>query len=260
MKIALVSMNPKWEDKTLNRTLCREYLEIAAGQGADAVVFPEMTLTGFSMNTQAIAEDPDDSKTLRFFQSEAESKKLNIVFGMVLRGAQRATNNLILTARDGSTALNYAKIHPFTYSNENEFYAGGDQLGVADLDGVACGFSVCYDLRFPELYQALSKTCAAIFTIANWPAARADHWEALLKARAIENQAFMVGVNRTGRDGNGIDYVDSTFVFGPGGEKVAPEHSEGEIDFYSIDPQEVEALRKSFPVKQDRREKLYRSF
>ncbi len=260
MKLALVSMNPKWEDKAHNQALCRKSLELAGRQGADAIVFPEMTLTGFSMNTQGVAEDPDDSETLRFFQNEAEKGKINIVFGMVLRGGQKATNNLIVFSRDGAMALNYAKIHPFSFSNEDEFYAGGDQPGVADLDGVACGFAVCYDLRFPELYQALSKTCAAIFTIANWPAARADHWEALLKARAIENQAHIIGVNRKGRDGNAIEYVDSSFVFGPDGEKVAPEHSEGDVDFYEIDPEVVVALRESFPVKRDRREDLYRNF
>jgi predicted amidohydrolase len=115
-------------------------------------------------------------------------------------------------------------------------------------------------LRFPELYQELSKENLILLNIANWPKARVAHWRTLLNARAIENQSFMIGVNRSGVDGKGLDYEESSCVFSPLGEKTEPIEAKGVVKIYDLNLEEAIMYRKSFPVKSDRRNIIYREF
>ena len=259
MKIALVSLNQIWEDKKTNQVNCQEYIEKASELKADLIIFPEMTLTGFSMNTDQISESPDQSNTLDFFTMQSKKNSIAIAFGVVLRKDDRATNNLIILDKRGTLLANYAKIHPFSFSGENNYYAGGDELGSCTLANAEIGLSVCYDIRFPEIFQALSKNCNLIVTIANWPEKRIKHWNTLLEARAIENQIFMIGVNRTGTDGNDLRYVKSSVVFDPAGEKIESAHSYLDMDIYDLDLSKTQRVRNGFPVKQDRKTEFYKS-
>ncbi len=120
------------------------------------------------------------------------------------------------------------------------------------------GCFICYDLRFPEIFQVSSKKNQVIIVIANWPKPRIMHWDALLKARAIENQAFIIGVNRAG-EGNGLLYEESSVVYSPYGERVTKKSQE-EIIYADIDIEEALRYRKEFPLKNDRREKFYKSY
>lgn len=259
MKIALVSLNQIWEDKEANKINCLAYIEESSNHNVELIIFPEMTLTGFSMNTQKTAEDVEDSESINWFKNQARIKSVNIVFGVVLRAEEKAKNFLYFVDKNGNVLADYAKIHPFSYSGEDRFFVGGKDLKYATLEQVIFGLTICYDLRFPELYQALSKNCEIVLNIANWPQRRVDHWNTLLKARAIENQVYMIGVNRIGIDGNNIEYEKSSMIFTPNGDKLEPVYSNELITIFEFEPLDVIGIRNNFPVKNDRRIAFYKS-
>lgn len=259
MKIALISLNQSWEDKEANKKLCLQHLEECKPFGLDLVIFPEMTLTGFSMNTEEIAEIFENSDTISWFAKQAQKFKINIVFGVVLKSNLRAKNHLIFVSKDGKLLVNYAKIHPFSFSGESKFYDGGSEIKFIEFANSILGFTICYDLRFPELFQALSNKSEIIINIANWPKKRINHWRILLKSRAIENQVYMIGVNRTGQDGNGLEYEKSSLIINPNGEEVNSIYSNKSIELFEINTSEVQNARKSFPIKDDRKIEIYRS-
>jgi omega-amidase len=257
MKVALVSLDPKWEDKPYNYLLCKQKISIALENSCQLIIFPEMTLTGFSTSIDSITENQDDSRSIQFFQDLAK-KGIFIIFGIALMREERATNNLIVVSPNGAILANYAKIHPFSFSGEDDHYDGGTKLGMASLESIQFGLTICYDLRFPELYQALSKTASVIVNIANWPKARINHWHVLIRARAIENQAYMIGVNRVGLDGNGLSYVESSLVVDPEGKEVLLTRIDENVDTFELDSARVELVRKEFPVKVDRKVEFYK--
>lgn len=259
MKIALVSLNQVWEDKKANQLNCQKYIQQASSLNCEFIVFPEMTLTGFSMNTQLIKENPDQSQTIEFFTHQAQKYSISIAFGVVFEKADKATNNMVIIDNSGKRLSAYSKIHPFSFSGENNFYYGGDEIVFCQIGEMSIGSAICYDLRFPEIYQALSQNSNIIITIANWPEKRVKHWTHLLQARAIENQSFIIGVNRTGTDGNSINYVRSSFVYNPVGEIMNPIHTVLEMDIFDLNLEDVDTIRKSFPMKQDRKTELYKS-
>jgi predicted amidohydrolase len=259
MKIAIVSLDQVWEDKTANQLKCQNCIRQASKSGCDLIVFPEMTLTGFSMNTALIAEEPQQSPTVDFFIQQAEAYKLAVAFGVVFVSGKTATNNLVVIDQTGSKLSSYAKIHPFSFSGENNYYSGGNQLGQCEIEGTTIGLTICYDLRFPEIFQALSKDCSIILNIANWPEKRIKHWNVLLEARAIENQSFIIGVNRTGIDGYNLNYVKSSLVFNSNGERIEPVNTYLDMDIFDLNPEDATVSRKGFPIKKDRKIKFYKT-
>ena len=260
MRLALISLDQAWEDKACNTQACRAFLQRAKTQGVELVIFPEMTLTAFSMNTQNTAEEAVTSATVRLFQDLAVEFQIAIVFGVVVRDGDKALNMALAVDSDGLVKIRYAKIHPFTFAGEDKVFNGGAEIFHARLGAMTIGLTICYDLRFPELYSALATDCDLIINIANWPAKRVDHWNALLKARAIENQIFIAGVNRTGVDGNGLQYVKSSQVVNPNGELLTPVMSEPEFDIFDIDPEYIDKFKRTFSTTQDRKPTLYKSF
>ena len=259
MKIAIVSLDQKWEAKEENLLQCRRYIEKAASSQCDMILFPEMTLTGFSMDTQKLSEDDTSPETLEAFRKEAAAKSIAIVFGYIRSTGEGAENVLVYLDRCGEINCEYVKIHPFSYAGEDRFYKPGDTLSVGEVNGCVIGMSICYDLRFPELYTALRREGSEIIVnIANWPQKRVEHWRTLLRARAIENQVFMIGVNRTGEDGSGLKYVASSMIVSPEGEPLEPTKQAGVYAEYDLDMEKLATYRESFPVHQDRKEKLYK--
>lgn len=257
MRIAMVSMDQAWEAPLENAAIAERHVSRAAALGADLVVLPELTLTGFTMDAARFAEDPTDSPSIAHFSALARRLGIHIAFGVALRGAERPRNTLVVVRPDGSEAGRYAKLHPFTFAGEDRSYEGGDSLVVAPVNDVACGLAVCYDLRFPGMFAALAPACDALLVIANWPGRRIAHWRALLQARAIEGQCFVIGVNRTGTDGNGVDYPRSSAAFGPDGAPLHPDASDDAVDIITVDPAVVQRYRSAFPVLQDARPASY---
>jgi predicted amidohydrolase len=259
LKVALISLDQKWEDKAYNMQRCKEFTARAAECGVDLVIYPEMTLTGFTLNTEVSAENPEQSPSLLGFSALAKQNKIALVAGMVMSSADKAENTLVAFSCDGVEQARYVKIHPFSFAGEDRFFKPGNKLAKMKIREFTLGFSICYDLRFPELYSALAKDCDVLVNIANWPKRRVMHWRALLQARAIENQTFVIGVNRIGVDGNDLEYEHSTIIVNSNGELITPVLTEGEMDVYEISHQELLNFRHEFSTRQDRLPHLYRA-
>ena len=258
LKIALISLDQAWEDKARNLARCEELAAVAARGGAELVIFPEMTLTGFTMNTELSAEVPDASPSRVAFSAIAARHHIWVVAGVVLRQGGKAANTLLVFSPDGREAARYVKLHPFTPAGEDRWFEAGHSLVRVQLGEFTVGLTICYDLRFPELYSALAKDCDLLVNIANWPQRRVAHWRTLMQARAIENQVFIVGVNRTGTDGKGLAYERSSGVVNANGEQLVPTVTAGEIDLYDVRRQDLLDFRAGFSTRQDRRPDLYR--
>lgn len=258
MKVGLTQMDIVWEDKEKNMEKVRKLVEQAAGQKVDLLVFPEMTLTGFTMNTVLAGEEMLFSPTLRFFKDLSKKYNMAIAFGYVEDFGGEYYNKLMVVS-DGRIIYDYDKIHPFNYGEEGRHYIGGHEIKMAVLKDMEISGFVCYDLRFPEIFQAVSDRSQMILVIANWPKERILHWETLLRARAIENQCYVIGVNRIGK-GNGIEYVESSMAFDPLGERLTKAHSKSELMLIDVEADKVKEVRRQFPFREDRQVELYESF
>lgn len=259
MRLALVSLDQRWLDKEANFARCAELARAAASHGGELVIFPEMTLTGYSLDMTAIAEPSDDSPALQLFGALARDAEVDIIFGTCLFDpvTGKPQNTLCLARRQGGAKALYSKMHPFSFAGEDKVLQAGSKLGLASMASLRLGCSICYDLRFPELFSAMAQHCDAVVNIANWPARRVAHWSALLVARAIENQMFVFGVNRTGIDGNGLQYEKSSMVIAPDGTVLVPAIVTDEMDIYDIEPTETARYRTEFPTVSDKRYSLY---
>jgi omega-amidase len=259
MRIALISLNQIWQKKIENLERCRDFLKLAHTYGCQLVIFPEMTLTGYSLRLDETAEDVNQSDTMTAFSKLAKEFSLDVVFGCCLKNAgnSKAQNVFCHAKSNSEVEAIYAKLHPFSFVGEHDVIEPGDKLGFIELPTTRLGASICYDLRFPVPYALMASRCSGVICIANWPESRIYHWKALLIARAIENQLFMIGVNRIGVDGNGLSYVKSSIVVAPNGEIVRPVFSGEELDIYDIDETNSARCRTAFPTLRDGNFDLY---
>ena len=213
-------------------------------------MFPEMTLTGFTMKSGEFCEEVQ-GESFRFFSSLAAEKKSFSAAGIIERENGKYYNTLILINRKGKLAASYRKVHPFSYSSENEHFTGGDEPVLSDIEGYKTGLTICYDLRFPELYRAYGKKrVSLILNIANWPDTRIHHWNVLLKARAIENQCYTAGVNRTGK-AQRLKYPGSSAVYDPMGNEILLCSTEEGVFSVDINIEQVDSVRMKFPFLND---------
>jgi predicted amidohydrolase len=241
-----------WEDPAANFAHLAPLIAQAVEGGARLIVCSEMFSTGFSMKTDRTAE-PIDGPSAEFLRAQAHKYGVWLCASIPERADADSLpyNQLLLAAPDGS-AHRYAKIHPFSYGREHEHYRAGDRFLQVDVDGVRCAFFVCYDLRFADEFWALALGTDCYVLPANWPATRRDHWLTLLRARAIENQAYVVGVNRVGQGGK-LTYSGDSMIVGPFGEICAQAGAEETIISADVDPQQVQKVRAEYPFLQDRR-------
>lgn len=259
MRAALVSLDQRWHDKEANFARCSACADEAAEGGCGLLIFPEMTLTGYSIDIPAIVEPEIGSVTLKRFGILARETELTIAFGACLTEPRtgRPRNCLCLARPDGSSMAIYSKIHPFSLAGEDKVLESGSALAVATVGELTIGMSICYDLRFPEMYAAMVPACNVAVVIANWPTNRVAHWRTLLVARAIENQLAVLGVNRVGIDRSGLSYERSTMAVAADGTVLKPLRSVEEMDIYEVDVRETELYRQEFPTLRDKRASLY---
>jgi predicted amidohydrolase len=252
MKVALIQFNSIWEAKKENLERAEGFVQRAAEDHCDVVVFPEMFTTGFSMNIPAVAEE-GYGETAQALSTMARNYSINLVAGyaMVGPGDGKARNMAVMFNRKGQPNATYTKIHPFSFAGEDKHFIAGVATSTFTLDATPCSMFICYDLRFPEVFRSIAKEVQAIFVIANWPTSRKAHWEALLKARAIENQCFIIGVNRTGIDGNGIQYPGASHIFDPSGNDICSGNDTDEYMTGAFDPEEADRVRTAFPFLND---------
>lgn len=229
MKIIGLQLDTVWENKAANHAKALRLLDCAAPPPGSLVVLAEMFATGFSMNVAGI-HDSDSRETQEFLARAAAEREIYLIGGVVTKDkGGRGQNEAVVYAPDGRELARYCKLHPFTLGGEAEHYAAGARLCLFNWQEFTIAPFICYDLRFPEIFRAAAKRGANLFAvIASWPSPRADHWTSLLKARAIENQAYVVGVNRCGRCGNDpqLHHSGQSVVFDPSGKLLADAGSE----------------------------------
>jgi predicted amidohydrolase len=236
-----------WEDKKANQDKITGLLEAGPAKNYDWVIFPEMTLSGFSMAPDKATLDASD---LGFFSALARKHHTHISFG----GVQSGLNKLITMDPAGAIISNYAKIHLYSFGGEDKTYKPGSQQDCFRLQELNVVPAVCFDLRFPYLFWNQARRADLFVVIASWPARRAQHWMRLLQARAIENQSYVVGVNRTGNDPL-LEYNGNSMIFDPLGKVVLDcEDQEGLfVSDVAVDKATVLKIRDRFPFINDRR-------
>jgi omega-amidase len=280
MRIALAQTNILWEDKQANLVRAEEFV-IAAG--AEIILFPEMSLTGFSMhtdvtaencespdvvqacvqtgNTQTMTELPQTGWTIDQVSALARRHHKTIGIGWVKKTEPLCENHYSIVTPDGSIAMDYVKIHPFSYGEEHAHFRGGEKPCTGKLGEFQAGLAICYDLRFPEQFRTMVPEAEIFIVPANWPEARTSHWKTLLAARAIENQCYVAGVNCCG-DMDGQYYSGDSGVYAPDGSLLVPMREirladdsckEEKLLVYDIQ-NDVTKIRDAFPVLQDRKE------
>lgn len=256
--VALAQIDKVWEDKAANSKTCAAIVTRAKGQGADLIIFPEMTLTGYSMNIQKTAEPEAKSLTIEFFSALAKQHKIHIIFGMVLAAGKKGKNSCVHIDTTGKVKAVYAKIHPFSLVHEERHIEAGDRLVITSVNGWRVALTVCYDLRFPGLFEAIAKHRPdAIVVIANWPEPRIRDWQTLLRARALDTRSFVLGVNRV-CEGNGLRYNGYSSVYSPWGEELlCLPGKRARLGFVTLDQAMITDVRKNFSTLDDKRMALY---
>ena len=255
LRTALIQLDIRWEDRATNHERAGILLAQAAGAGARLAILPEMFSTGFSMKGDDVAEQPGGSTGAWLVETAAELG-LWIVAGVAEKGTPLPRNTAHVVSPKGEVTR-YAKIHPFSFADEDKHYQGGDRVVTAVVEGVRVTPLVCYDLRFPEPFRLAAHETDLFVVIANWPERRRAHWQTLLRARAIENLAFVAGVNRVG-DGEGFHYAGDSALVSPWGETLAGGAENETVLVADVDPDAVKDARTKFPALKDRRPGAYR--
>ena len=246
LDITLIQTALAWEDAAVNRDHLERLIRMAGK--TDLVVLPEMFSTGFSMNATALAESMTGD-TVNWLSRLAVELQTAICGSVIIKDNGQHYNRFVFAGGDGRIEK-YDKRHLFRMSTEQEHYSPGTDRTVIELKGFRLFPQVCYDLRFPVFSRNDLKYDLAIY-VANWPAARRLHWRALLAARAIENQCYVVGVNRIGRDGNGVVYSGDSLAFDFNGSALL-DAKDGEGCFHvRIGRQQLDDYRASFPAWKD---------
>ena len=254
MKIALIQLDIAWELKKSNLKRAESFAQRATLEKCDTIVFPEMFSTGFSMNISVISES-GYGETAEALSEIAKKYSINLIAGFPIKasGEEKGRNMAFVYNRNGMLTATYTKMHPFSFADEDKYYVPGENTVIFEIDGMSSSIFICYDLRFPEVFRRVAREVQTIFVIANWPTARKEHWEALLKSRAIENQCFIIGLNRTGTGGNGIHYPGASHIFDPLGNDICAGDETEEFLTCEFNPDDVIAIRSKFPFLKDMR-------
>lgn len=255
MRLACCQLDIAWEDKAANYRRVEELVEAAELPPGALLLLPEMFATGFTMNALSVAEALD-GPTANFLSGLARRYRVFVEGGLVVRatGAGSPRNEALVFDPEGRQVARYAKMHLFSFAGEPAHYSAGPSPVLFDWQGGLVAPAICYDLRFPELFRQLVKNRAQVLAvIACWPAPRESHWLALLRARAIENQCFVVAANRCGRDPSGLAYGGRSQVVDPRGEILADAGTGEGVIQAEIDLEAQARYRREFPALGDMR-------
>ena len=252
LAVALVQHDIVWEDRDATLARVEPVVRAAVADGAELVLLPEMFAVGFSMATETTAE-PVGGPTSQWLVRLAAELGVWIGGSVPERSAtdERPTNTFVLAGAAGEVHR-YAKVHPFSFSGEDQHFAPGHEPITVEVGPLRLSPAVCYDLRFADQFWAQAPATDCYAVIANWPAARATHWRALLVARAIENQAWVLGVNRVGPAGDGLAHAGGSIVVDPFGEVVAEAGDQPTVLTAVVDAERVRDVRARYPFLADR--------
>lgn len=251
MNVHLVQINSVWEDRAVNHAKARQLIASACPQPGSLIILPETFSTGFSMNLSATAE-PTNGPTEQFLREMAAQYQSCVIGGVVTSSDEgRGMNQALAIAPDGSVLARYTKNHPFSLGGEDQAHLAGTEVSLFEWQGLRIAPLICYDLRFPELARSAIRAGAEVLVfIAAWPVKRIQHWITLLQARAIENLAYVVGVNRCGTDPE-FTYTGRSLVVDPHGLIIADAAEQERVISTQIDPAVLRDWRSQFPALRD---------
>jgi predicted amidohydrolase len=247
LNIALVQTTLVWQDCQANHAHFGEMLTQA--QGSDLVILPEMFTTGFSMESETLAE-PENGVTSTWLLNQAQRLNAVVTGSVIVRAADGSHRNRLLWARPDGELLHYDKRHLFRMAGEHEHYSAGERQVQFELKGWRIRPLICYDLRFPVWSRSAQDTDLLLYT-ANWPGARRQHWNRLLPARAIENLCYVAAVNRIGTDGKGFAYTGDSQVLDFQGESLLNIGQADGVFQVSLSADSLAAYRERFPAYLD---------
>ncbi|MBQ9518938.1 MAG: carbon-nitrogen family hydrolase [Firmicutes bacterium] len=240
MKIAFAQLYVNENDKNTTFFSAESLIKTAEKNGCDMIFFQEMTLTGYTMDK----DTTENGETVKRFADTAAKYNIAVGFGWTKKTGDKAKNNYTVLDKKGGVIAEYTKMHPFSFAGEDKYFIGGDKECRFEYGGVKFGLVICYDLRFSYIFGG---NYDIMLVPADWPRSRADHWLTLLKARAIENQSYVAGINRAGaQNGN-------TAVFDPNGTELERLDAVQGLIYADILPERVKKVRSDFPVRQDRK-------
>ncbi len=251
LTVSLIQSKLFWEDKNANLKMFEQKIESIA-EKTEVIILPEMFSTGFTMKPEDLAETMDGT-TLQWMQELAMKKKIVLTGSLIIREEEQYFNRLIWMLPNGNYAT-YDKRHLFSYAGEHDHYTSGNKKLIASVNGWKINLQICYDLRFP-VWARQSKDSTTqydlLINVANWPAKRSTAWKTLLQARAIENQAFVIGVNRVGEDGNQHLYEGDSMIVDPLGEIIYQKNKEEDIFTCTLHKKTIQEIRNHFPFLND---------
>ncbi|HKZ65309.1 MAG TPA: amidohydrolase [Chitinophagaceae bacterium] len=262
LTITTIQTNLHWEDKTANLQMLEQKISSIKDK-TEIVVLPEMFSTGFSMKPETLAETMD-GETLKWMKRMAVTNKIILTGSIIIKEKENFFNRLIWMLPNGRYGI-YDKRHRFAFAGEDQHYTAGNKRLIASVKGWKINLQVCYDLRFPVWSRQISPTNSlaeeegglatpeydVLIYVANWPERRNAAWKTLLQARAIENQCYVVGVNRVGKDGNDINHSGDSMVIDPLGEILYYKKDEEDIFTIALDKDHLQTVREKFPFWKD---------
>lgn len=251
LKVTLVQANQKWEDKTAN---FENYSRLLEQVDTDLIVLPEMFQTGFSMNTE-LAEEAESSESIEWLQKLAEEKGAAVYTSLMIRDGEKTYNRGVFVQKN-QPIIHYNKRKTFGLAGEDNYFEAGTSETIVNYKGWKIQLQICYDLRFPEIVRnrMLPNQAPAydvIVYVANWPEKRSAHWNTLLNARAIENQSFVIGVNRVGTDEKGLSYQGDSKVVDALGEEEKLEPKEECVKTVVLKMNKLKTIREALPFLKD---------
>lgn len=261
LTVTTIQTNLHWEDKAANLAMLEEKI-IGIKEKTELVILPEMFSTGFSMKPEVLAETME-GETVRWMQRIAKEKKVILTGSLIIKEENEETvyyNRLIWMLPNGRYGV-YDKRHLFAYGEEDQHYTAGNKRLIASVKGWKINLMICYDLRFPVwARQTPGETPEydLLIYVANWPDRRNHAWKTLLQARAIENQCYVVGVNRVGHDVNNNYHTGDTMIAGPLGEVLYHKQDQEDVFTMTLDKSALDALRNKLPFLKDADEFLIR--
>lgn len=250
--ITTIQTRLHWEDKTANLQMLEEKIS-SIKEKTEVIVLPEMFSTGFSMKPEQLAETMD-GETVQWMKRIAAEKKIILTGSIIIKEAGHYYNRLIWMLPTGQHGV-YDKRHRFAFAGEDNHYTAGTKRLIASVKGWKINLQVCYDLRFPvwarQQPQLSEPEYDILVYVANWPERRSHAWKTLLQARAIENQCYVVGVNRVGNDGNNIYHSGDSMIVDPLGEVLYTKKEEEDIFTITLDKMNLVTIREKLPFLKD---------
>jgi predicted amidohydrolase len=259
MKIAVCQMEIIQGEQNINRATAERVITEAANNGAQVVVLPEMWTSGYDFSRLDEHKEPMGGSTYQFLSKIASKHKVWVVGGSLPIEFPEGVRNTSLTFDPMGKLQNlYSKVHLIGLMAEDQYLVPGTDCNVFEVNGHLAAVEICYDIRFPELARTYAvKGAKILFIPAEWPIQREDHWVALLRARAIENQMYVVGINTAGKNENDV-FNGHSMIIDPWGKTIAEAGSEPTILYSDVDLDMVNSVREKMPVFKDRRPSVYK--